>query len=144
MSSVRSTSITISTIVFTNVVILWFIQYVHFPFQNMCYFNVDYWDVSCTFCLTCSHSRDFSLSVQDVILDNLGSLHCCHVVTWSLISGVIGNLYLNCINFHIEFDNIHVIYLLTCWLLSSKSMTNVIHNMVTYKRQTIMPHPLNM
>jgi len=25
-----------------------------------------------------SHSQDFSLSVQDIILDNLGSLHCCH------------------------------------------------------------------
>jgi len=31
-----------------------------------------------------------------------------------------------CINFYIKFENIHVIYLFTCRLLSSKSMTNII------------------
>jgi len=53
-----------------------------------------------------------SHSVQDVILDNLGSLHCCQSY---MINGVIGNVYLNSINLHIEFDNIHVIYLFTIY-----------------------------
>jgi len=59
------------------------------------------------FFLTCSY---VSLLVQDVILHNLASLRCCH--SYVIVDhGVIGNIYLNCINLHIEFDNIHVIYL---------------------------------
>jgi len=50
------------------------------------------WDVFCTFFLQfsslvlTSHSRDFSLSVQDVILDNLGSVwltSCIHNSKWT-------------------------------------------------------------
>jgi len=67
--------------------------------------------------------------VQNFILDNLGSLHCCH--SYVIVSGVISNVYLTFINFHIEFDNIHVIYLIFVYLLSSKPMMNMIHNKVT-------------
>jgi len=83
-----------------------------------------------------THSRDFSLSViandnsviisyalgarRHIILDNLGSLGCCHVATRVLISGVI--------------DIIYLLYQFSLWiwqyscnlfvyLLSSKSMT---------------------
>jgi len=90
-----------------------------------------------------SHSRDFSLSVQNVILDNLGSLHCCrsyvivdersHWQCWLIFTLFI-------LNWIWQFS-----YDLFLYLLSSKSMTNMIQNKVHIKiSQTIMPHPLNM
>jgi len=50
-----------------------------------------------------SNSRDFSLSVQDVILDNFGLLPV-NIIKIDLFAMVIGS------NFHIKFENIHVIY----------------------------------
>jgi len=44
-----------------------------------------------------------------------------------LILGVIGKVYLSCINFHIEFDNIHVVY---CLPIVQQCMTNIIRNKV--------------
>jgi len=80
---------------------------------------VETWDVFCIFfsLVLTSHSRDFSPWVLDDIYNNIIYVHfTAAIATWSLINGVICDACLHYIifrTFQVEFDNIHVSYVLT-------------------------------